>query len=327
MEQGRSFFPQKVNDGGGRREKGITHVLDRFQDLPQGDWLGIVAPYIDIVKLGWGLPLLFPSESVRRRIKRYHEHGIEVSTGGTLLEYAMSRGRVDQAISEAKGLGFDLIEVSEGVLDLSLEQVEKLSEAVRASGLDLLIEVGKKDPQRQYSLRETMDRLHHARRQKPRKVILESRESGKGVGIYDQAGAIKWEWVHAISASFPTEDLIFEAPLEEQQIGLIVELGAEVNLGNVAPQSISPLATQRMGLRGDTFGLTHRRTVPKGPPAAKFVYYLIETHRGLDQGEIVALTRMPRRTVQKATSELEKQGLIREYVSFRDARRKEYRCA
>lgn len=320
------FFPAEGEGKPGKRTVGLTHVLDRFADRPDDEWLGMVAPYTDIVKIGWGLPLLFPREVVRRRVAQYHRHGIEVSTGGTLLEYAVSREQERQAIREAKDLGFDMVEVSEGVLDLTLEQVERLSAEVRSADLGVLIEVGKKDPQRQYSLRETMDRLNHARRQGPRKVILESRESGKGVGIYDQAGNIKWEWVHAIVAGFPMEDIIFEAPREEQQIGLIVEMGPEVNLGNVAPGSIVPLATQRRGMRGDTFGLPVRHAVPRGPPALKFVYYLIGSHRGLDQGELVALSRLPRRTVQAATKELESQGLIRESVSFRDARRREYRC-
>ena len=79
-------------------------------------------------------------------------------------------------------------------------------------------------------------------------------------------------------------------------------------------------------MRGDTFGLTSHHAVPEGSPAAKFVYYLIENNRGLDQGELVTLSRLPRRTVQAAVQELERQGLIKESVSFRDARRREYHC-
>lgn len=306
------------------RETGVTHVLDRLGPLHQEDLAGL-APYADIVKIGWGLPLLLPRELVRRRVAAYHELGLEVSTGGTLLEYALMHGREEAAIREAKELGFDLVEVSEGVVDMSLAQVESLTARARERDLQVLIEVGKKNPHNQYSLRETLERLEHARSLKPRKVILESRESGKGVGIYDPDGAIKWDWVHAILASNPQDEIIFEAPLESQQIGLIVELGPSVNLGNVAPESLGPLATQRLGLRGDTFGLSPRHREVLGSPAAKFVHYLLESHRNLDQSELVRRSRLPRRTVQSALEELKRQGRVEERISFSDARRREYR--
>lgn len=299
-------------------------MLDRLAPIEPGS-LAHLAPYVDIVKIGWGLPLLVSRESLRRRISLFHHLGWRVSTGGTLLELALVRGQQDRAIEEARGLGFDLVEVSEGVVDLTTAQVEELVGKVRARGLEALVEVGKKNPHNQYSLRETLERVAHARRLRPVKVILESRESGRGVGIYDPDGAIKWDWVHALVASHPVEELLFEAPLESQQIGLITDLGAEVNLGNVALDSVAPLASQRLGLRGDTFGLSRRHREVLGSPAAKFVYYLLETHRNLDQGELVRLSRLPRRTIQSALEELKRQGRVEELVSFSDARRREYR--
>ena len=64
------------------RSKGITHVLDRLGGLHE-DELAYLAPYFDVAKIGWGLPLLLPREEIRRRIKLYHHVGIEVSTGRT----------------------------------------------------------------------------------------------------------------------------------------------------------------------------------------------------------------------------------------------------
>ncbi len=318
------FFPARPSELPRRAGQGLTHVLDRLAPMDEGS-LGLLAPYVDIVKIGWGLPLLLPRETLRRRIASFQRWGWKVSTGGTLLELAMIRGERDRALDEAKALGFDLIEVSEGVIDLTHEQVESAVASARSRGFEVLIEVGKKDPQHQYSLRETLERVSHARRLRPLKVILESRESGRAVGIYDPDGAIKWEWVHALVASHPPEDLLFEAPLESQQLGLLVDLGCEVNLGNVAFDSVAPLASQRLGLRGDTFGLSRRHRAVSGSPAAKFVYYLLENHRELDQGDLVRLSRLPRRTVQSSLEELKRQGHVQETVSFTDARRREYR--
>jgi phosphosulfolactate synthase len=321
-----AFFPAEPTAFTRPRTVGLTHALDRLQPGSTNE-LAELAVYIDIVKIGWGLPLLLPKDALRRRIKFYQDLGVEVSTGGTLLEYAVIRDRVSAFLDEARELRFDLIEISDGIIDLAPNQIERLAQEVSRRGLEYLIEVGKKNPQNQLSLRETLDRIEHARKLKPRKVILESRESGRGVGIYDGEGAIKWDWVRSILADHPIEELLFEAPQETQQIALLVELGKEINLGNVSLSSVAPLASQRLGLRGDTFGALRSSRPVKGPPATKFLYFLLETYRGLDQSELVRLSRLPRRTVQSALMELRHQGLVREGVSLVDSRRREYRLS
>ncbi|MCI4321492.1 MAG: phosphosulfolactate synthase [Thermoplasmata archaeon] len=319
-----AFFPSELPAPQRPRKTGVTHVLDRLDPLSE-EWLRPLARYIDVVKIGWGLPLLLPREIVRRRIRFYHDLGVEVSTGGTLLEHAVSRDRATAAITEARELGFDIVEVSDGIIELSTAQIAKLAQEVRSHRMDVYIEVGKKNPQNQLSLRETLDRIGRARELSPRKVIIESRESGRGVGIYDGEGMIKWDWVRSIVADHPPEDLIFEAPQEHQQVALLKELGSETNLGNVSLHSVGPLATERLGLRGDTFGTIRSSRSVKGPPATKFLYFLLETYRGLDQSELVRLSRLPRRTVQSGLDSLRRQGLVREGVSLVDSRRREYR--
>lgn len=321
-----SFFPAKISEVARPRGVGLTHVLDRL-DPGRIEDLRYLAPYMDIIKVGWGLPLLLPREQVRGRISAYHDLGVEVSTGGTLLELAVVRERTAAFLDEARGLGFDFVEISDGIIELSRVQIEQLVHEVRRRSLGVLIEVGKKNPQNQLSLRETLDRVGHALSLKPRKVILESRESGRGVGIYDGDGGIKWDWVHSIAAHHPTADLIFEAPSEAQQIALLMELGRDTNLGNIALGSVAPLASQRLGLRGDTFGALRSGRGVKGSPATKFLFFLLESYRGLDQSELVRISRLPRRTVQSGLTELARQGLVREGVSLTDSRRREYRLA
>jgi phosphosulfolactate synthase len=318
------FFPTEISKVERPRNVGITHVLDRLHGLRDAE-LDELAPYIDVAKIGWGLPLLIPREKVRARIRRYHDRGIEVSTGGTLLEYAVNRDRAFEMIDEVRELGFDILEVSNGVLDLSRTQMERLTTEGKRRGLDVYIEVGKKDIQQQLSLKETLDQIGWARTQQPRKVVIESRESGRSVGIYDGDGAIKWDWVRAILADHPREELIIEAPLESQQVQLLRRLGSDVNLGNISLTSVAPLASERLGLRGETFGGIRTTKAVNGPPAAKFLYYLLETYRGIDQSELVQLSRLPRRTVQSALDSLRKQGLVEESVSLGDSRRREYR--
>ncbi|MGI0071508.1 MAG: phosphosulfolactate synthase [Thermoplasmata archaeon] len=320
------FFPSEVARVSRPRSTGVTHVLDRLGSLTAPD-LARLAPYVDVAKIGWGLPLLYPRAEVRARVQLYHDAAVEVSTGGTLLEYAVTHDRVPHLLDEARELGFDLVEISSGIIDLSAEQIERLAKAIEERSLDYYIEVGKKDTHYQLSLKETIQQIAHARTLKPRKVIVESRESGRGVGIYDSDGAIKWDWVRAIVAEHPRESLIFEAPQELQQVQLIRELGSDVNLGNVAPGSVLPLASERLGLRGETFGTIRTSKSIRGSPAAKFLLFLLETHRSLDQTQLAQMSRLPRRTVQSALESLRRQGLVRESISLHDSRRREFRLA
>ncbi|HKN06057.1 MAG TPA: phosphosulfolactate synthase [Thermoplasmata archaeon] len=308
------------------RPRGVTHVLDRLGHLTAEE-LGYLAPYFDVAKVGWGLPLLLARDKLRERIRLYHDVSIDVSTGGTLLEYAVVHDRVPQMIEEARELKFDIIEVSSGVIELSQAQIDGLAEQVRGAGLQFYVEVGKKDTQHQLSLKETNAQIARARALKPRQVIVESRESGRGVGIFDSDGGIKWDWVRSILAENPADELIFEAPMESQQVQLLGELGADVNLGNVALASVAPLASERLGLRGETFGMIRHTKTVRGPPAAKFLYFLLETYRGLDQTQLAHMSRLPRRTVQSALESLRRQGLVQEAISLHDSRRREYRLS
>jgi phosphosulfolactate synthase len=322
----KTFFPAEAAAVARPRTTGITHVLDRLGGQHDHE-LGYLAPYIDVAKIGWGLPLLLPRELVRARVKKWHEFSVEVSTGGTLLEYAVTRDQVPQFLDEARELGFDLVEISNGIIELSPAQIERLVKLTRDRSLDFFIEVGKKDTHYQLSLKETITGIAHARSQRPRKVIIESRESGRGVGIFDSDGVIKWDWVRSILAEHPAAELIFEAPQEAQQVALIRELGADVNLGNIALRSTAPLASERLGLRGETFGAIRTSKAVDGPPAAKFLFFLLETYHGLDQSQLAQMSRLPRRTVQSALDSLRKQGLVQESVSLHDSRRREYRLA
>jgi phosphosulfolactate synthase len=59
--------------------------------------------------------------------------------------------------------------------------------------------------------------------------------------------------VNKILAKVKAEDILWEAPQKAQQVWFIKLIGANVNLGNIAPNDVIPLETLRIGLRGDTF--------------------------------------------------------------------------
>ncbi|MCK5423394.1 MAG: phosphosulfolactate synthase, partial [Deltaproteobacteria bacterium] len=86
------------------------------------------------------------------------------------------------------------------------------------------------------------------------KIIIEAREGGKGLGIYDDKGSVKEEMVKSLVSEIGLGNIIFEAPDKSQQVHLILNLGINVSLGNIRPDDAIPLETLRRGLRGDTLG-------------------------------------------------------------------------
>jgi phosphosulfolactate synthase len=94
------------------------------------------------------------------------------------------------------------------------------------------------------------------------KVIGEAREGGN-VGLFRGTGEVRSGLVQEILTKIPFEKIIWEAPQKAQQVWFIKLLGANVNLGNIAPEEAIPLETIRLGLRGDTFlhflGLERKR--------------------------------------------------------------------
>ncbi len=315
--------------GAGRpkpRTDGLTMVLDRWANDP-GELSGPLAEYVDVVKIGWGIPALVDEAAVRARVARYRASGISVSHGGTLLEMAVAKGRTIELLERIVRAGFDTLELSEGVIDIPRRVQREIVEFARSHELRLHWEVGRKSSHNQLSLEETVERFSVAQEWSPDLLIVEGRESGRSVEIYDDAGAIKWDWVDRLIAEAPPLKLMFEAPHEIQQTEMILRLGPRVNLGNVAMTSVAALETQRQGLRGDTFGVAPPLPDARLSPAARFLYHMLRTYGPMDQGKLLSVTGLKRRTVQYALRSLVRGQFLRNQPDPHDYRRRIYACA
>ena len=85
-------------------------------------------------------------------------------------------------------------------------------------------------------------------------IIVEAREGGKNIGIFDKSGKAKEDEIDTILNNVDNEKILWEAPNKDQQVFFILKLGNEVNLGNISSDDITSLETLRRGLRGDTLG-------------------------------------------------------------------------
>lgn len=243
------------------RSRGRVMVLDKGLGPHQSQDLMTAAPYIDIIKLGWATPRLFAEDVIREKIALYKKNNIMVGNGGTLLEVAYQQGKVDQFLSYCRDIGLELIEVSNGVVPIASDEKTQIISTARSMGFTVVSEVGKKEPSEDRKL-SLQDRIAEAKKDLhagAQYIIIEAREGGKSLGVYDETGALKEEMARFLAEEIGMEKLMFEAPEKSQQARLILLFGRDVNLGNIRPDDVIPLETLRRGIRSDTFGKLQNR--------------------------------------------------------------------
>ncbi len=236
------------------RSNGLTMVIDkhmgpnRLQDLIQ-----IAGEYIDVVKLTFGTSAFYSGDLLREKNRMLNQAGIDVMPGGTFCEVAVWQGRLEAYLSRAKELEFSAIEISDGTIEMDLDTRKATIEKALESGFKVFTEVGKKDPTEALPLEETHRLIREDAASGSFMVIIEAREAGKGVGIFDKDGKIKQDDMEGIIAGVDDLDrIMWEAPIKNQQQALIMRCGTNVNLGNVPPDELLALEALRQGVRGDT---------------------------------------------------------------------------
>ncbi len=203
---------------------------------------------VDVVKLGWGTALV--SANLKPKLARYGAHGVPVVLGGTLTELAIRQGRVDGLIAWLHELGLRHVEISDGTIEIEpavkRELIERLSRE-----FTVFAEVGSKDADFIMAPYVWVEQIERDLDAGAWKVIAEARESGTA-GIYRANGEVRTGLIDEIVHSIDKEKLIFDAPLQKQQVWLLKQFGSECNLGNIAPADVLSLETLRLGLRSDT---------------------------------------------------------------------------
>lgn len=239
------------------RQKGITMVLDKGLGLETAESLmNISGDYVDYLKFGWGTSIVHEQDIIKDKVAMYKSHNITPYTGGTLFELAYMNDKLEEFFQEAHDLGFEAIEVSDGSTTISHDKKLECIESAKKDGFEVLSEVGKKDPglDKELSLDERIEYMQNELEAGSSLIIVEAREGGKNIGIYDKSGNAKEDEIDYILDNFDGNKILWEAPNKDQQVFFILKLGNDVNLGNVSTDDITSLETLRRGLRGDTVG-------------------------------------------------------------------------
>ncbi|MBM4240783.1 MAG: phosphosulfolactate synthase [Euryarchaeota archaeon] len=239
------------------RNHGITMMLDKGMGLMAAeDLLEISGEYVDFAKFGWGTILLHDKYLIKDKIDIYLSYNVNPYPGGTLFEIAYLNNKFYEFLDEADRLGFNTIEISDGSTNIQMEERGKIISQIKDHGFYVITEVGKKDPKEdvRFTPAERAELVNFDLDAGADKVLIEARESGKNVGIFDEKGNVKEDEVEIIIKNTDVKNLIWETPQKNQQVYFILKFGPNVNLGNIPPEEITALETMRRGLRGDTLG-------------------------------------------------------------------------
>ena len=234
------------------RTNGLTMIMDKGLGLDEvRNFLSTSLPYVDIVKLGFGTS--YVTSNLKEKLAIYKDHNVPVYFGGTLFEAFIIRDQFQDYIDAMKEYGIDHVEVSDGSMDIDhKEKCEYIS--ALAKHATVLSEVGSKDAAHIIPPYKWIELMRAELEAGSSYVIAEAREAGN-VGIYRGSGEVREGLVQEILTQIPSEKIIWEAPQKAQQLYFLELLGANVNLGNIAPHEVIALEAMRIGLRGDTFHL------------------------------------------------------------------------
>ena len=236
------------------RTDGFTMVLDKgLGRYATQDLMDTAADYIDSVKFTFGTSAFYDEDVLREKVEIVTSAGVDIYPGGTFLEVTVWQGRYVDYLKRAKELGFTAIEVSDGTVQMADEVRADCIKRALDAGFKVVTEVGKKSPDEKVASAEMHRQVAHDLELGASIVIVEAREAGKGVGVFDKSGAVDESEVDSIVAGVADPSkLMWEAPLKNQQQYMILRFGTNVSLGNVPTTDVLALEALRQGLRGDT---------------------------------------------------------------------------
>jgi phosphosulfolactate synthase len=235
------------------RKSGLTMVTD-YQISLDGlaGLLDVAGSYIDIFKVATGTARLFPREHLVQKLALLRQHQVRPFLGGQMQEYVlhtMGIEAIPNHLAEAREVGFDMIEISDNIVDLGEGTRERLIRLVQDAGLSAVGEIGDKRDKS-----DAMTMIADV------KSVL---NSGAEIAMIEgqelmQDGRPNEDLILLLKDNVDVDRCMFE--LSTPRVGsttpeiyagkkfLVKTFGPDVNLGNVTTDVVIETETTRLGL-------------------------------------------------------------------------------
>lgn len=216
------------------------------------DLLSVSGDYIDIFKFAVGTSRLYERSLLERKISALRDANIRPFLGGQFQEYVLHTlglGAMEAHLKEASSLGFEMVEISNNVVDVSDETRQTLLAMVGSFGMSPVGEVG--DKVLHTDARKIVDAVNEVLNEGADLAMVEGQEL-----MLD--GEPNIQLINLLRESVDHSKVMFE--LSTPRVGstspeiykgkrfLIKMFGPDVNLGNVACGDVMETETTRLGL-------------------------------------------------------------------------------
>jgi phosphosulfolactate synthase len=221
------------------------------------------------LKISMACWIIADEGATRRKIAAARARNVPTVTGGGPFEIAVAQGQLEAYLELCAGLGVNRIEAGEGFTDMPLKPATVVTLA-RARGLEVQYETGKKHegPFTDRSIEEAIRRGKAWLDAGARQIVIEARESARGVGMFDADGSLNGRYADRFADAFGLETAVFEAPNKPSQFALLEHFGPHVQLCNVRLEELLRVEIFRRGLHSDAFDKTNLRpALPVGVSA------------------------------------------------------------
>jgi len=219
------------------------------------------------LKISMACWLIADEAQTRRKIAAACRAGVPTTAGGGPFEIATAQGRLPDYLDLCADIGFSRIECGEGftTLPLAPAQIVRLA---RERGLEVQFELGHKHdgPMTSAGVEVLIEQGKAWLGAGANSLVIEARESGAGVGLFDAQGQLHETLADRFAEVFGLSAVVFEAPTKRSQFAFLSHFGPEVELANVRLEELLRVEIYRRGLHSDAFG--QERLRPRRAPGA-----------------------------------------------------------
>jgi phosphosulfolactate synthase len=223
---------------------------------------------ISILKISMACWIIANETCTRRKIASAASHHVPTVTGGGPFEIAVAQGQLAPYLDLCADIGVTRIECGQGFTDMPLSAVEVIAMA-RRRGLEVQFEMGKKHDGA-FEERLIDELIGQGKRWLDAgavEVVVEARESARGVGLFDNEGRLNRSFADRFADAFGLGRVTYEAPNKASQFALLDHFGREVRLSNVRLEELLRVEIYRRGLHSDAFGKSNLRPVRRAKAA------------------------------------------------------------
>ena len=235
------------------RTSGLTMVTDYQLSIPAlTGLLDVAERYMDIFKVATGTARLFPRDHLVEKLALLRARNVRPFLGGQMQEYVLHTIGLEAMkahLAEAKALGFDMIEISDNVVDLGAGGRERLIQMVLDSGLAPVGEIGDKRGRTEPAV--MIREIEGALAAGAELAMIEGQELMRDGGPNEALILALKENVDVSRCMFELSTPRVGSTTPEIYAGkkfLVKTFGPDVNLGNVTTDVVIETETTRLGL-------------------------------------------------------------------------------